>query len=386
MKILNSRRISNKIAELMEIKQASSMLNMVITNTIANNSIIPSDVGRLRKEAEYMHEQMQDFTVDHIMLLLLVEGMIDPYFGNTPELMDFFMNWLAAESKVFDKTEFNQNAYIQNIRFDNQVSGDYELRYHDSMPYEVDIYNVPKRITELCVDIPRVSCFTERFEYPCIFQKSIKETWMSVSPNEVYTMEKSIKNANGKVLTLGCGMGYFAYMASRKSDVESVTIIELEQDVIDLFEQYILPQFENKEKINVIKANAVDYLRNIEDGEYDYCFADIWIGIADIAPYFSVKEIGRKFKKTKMDYWIEDSFGILLAQYVWIEILKSFSEACNLPSAEMDMEIGDELEKRKAKYISELLKDVSITKPEHIDYYMDPKNIIVLIDNTDIIF
>ena len=87
-----------------------------------------------------------------------------------------------------------------------------------------------------------------------------------------------------------------------------------------------------------------------------------------------------------MDYWIEDSFGILLAQYVWIEILKSFSEACNLPSAEMDMEIGDELEKRKTKYISELLKDVSITKPEHIDYYMDPKNIIVLIDNTDIIF
>lgn len=105
-----------------------------------------------------------------------------------------------------------------------------------------------------------------------------------MSPNEVFTMEKPIKNAKGKVLTLGCGMGYFAYMASIKEDVESITIIELEQNVIDLFEKCILPQFENKDKIKIVKADAVEYLRNTEDGVYDYCFADIWIGIEDIAP------------------------------------------------------------------------------------------------------
>ena len=74
---------------------------------------------------------------------------------------------------------------------------------------------------------------------------------MSVTPNEVYTVQPAIDNAKGKVLTLGCGMGYFAYMASLKEEVESITIIELEQDVIDLFENSILPQFENKDKIYI---------------------------------------------------------------------------------------------------------------------------------------
>ena len=49
----------------------------------------------------------------------------------------------------------------------------------------------------------------------------------------------------------------------------------------------------------------VEYLRNVEDGVFDYCFADIWIGIEDITPYFAVKEIGRKLRK-KIDYWIEE--------------------------------------------------------------------------------
>ena len=73
---------------------------------------------------------------------------------------------------------------------------------------------------------------------------------MSISPNEVFTMDQPIKKAKGKVLTLGCGMGYFAYMVSLKEDVESITIVELEQSVINLFEIYLLPQFENKDKIN----------------------------------------------------------------------------------------------------------------------------------------
>lgn len=253
------------------------------------------------------------------------------------------------------------------------------------MPYEVDIYNIPKRIDQLHIDIPRVSCFVEKFEYPVIFQKSIKSTWMSVSPNEVFTMEREIENAKGKVLTLGCGMGYFAYMASLKEKVESVTIIELEQSVIDLFETCILPQFENKEKINIIKADAIEYMRNIEDGLYDYCFADIWIGIEDIKPYFAVKEVGRKWRKTKIDYWIEESFAILLSSNVWIEILKSFYETSNIEIPSVDYKFTED-DVRKEEYIHKLLDGIEITKPEHIDYYLNPKNLIDMINRTDLIY
>jgi len=386
LKVQNTRRIAEKLMEMMQLKEASSMVNTIITHSIAANSIIPPDQDALRKQAELIHKEMPEYSVDKIMMLLMVEAMIGPYLEQQPEVMEFFMNWLAAESKVFDVNEFNENPYIKDIDFSNQTNGDYELRYHKLMPYELDIYNVPKRVDELCVDIPRVSCFPQEFKYPVIFQKSIKSTWMSVSPNEVFTMEKPIKNAKGKVLTLGCGMGYFAYMASIKEDVESVTIIECEQSVIDLFEACLLPQFKNKDKVTVIKADAIEYLKNMEDGAFDYCFADIWIGIEDIVPYFAVKEIGRKLRKTKIDYWIEDSFAILLASNVWIEIMKSFSEANNISVPEVDDSILTDLDKRKDAYIHKLLEDVEITKPEHIDYYMRPQNIISLIDRTELVF
>lgn len=386
MKVLDTRRIAEKLMQLMEIKQASSIVNMIITNSIAAGPIIPPDPAALREEATLIQKEIPEYTVDRIMMILMIASIIGPYLKQKPEVMKFFMNWITAESRVFNVKEFYENPYIKNIDFENQSNGDYELRYHDMMPYELQMYNVPKRINELCVDIPRVCCFPEEFKYPVIFQKSIKSTWMSVSPNEVFTMEKPIKNAKGKVLTLGCGMGYFAYMASIKEEVESITIVELEQSVIDLFENCLLPQFEYKEKITIVKGDAVEYLREMEDGAFDYCFADIWIGITDMVPYFAVKEIGRKLRKTKMDYWIEESFAVLLASSIWIEIMKGFSEAKRLEIPQVDEDISTELDKRIGTYIKKLLEKEEITKPEHIDYYMNPQNIISLIDRTDLIF
>lgn len=384
MKISNTRHITEKIMQSMQIKEISSTVNMIITNSIDSYFSIPPEPDKLRKEAELIQKEVPEYSVDRIMMLLMVESMIEPYLEQQPEEMGVLMNCIAAESKVFDVEKFNKNPYIQNIDFTNQENGDFELCYDVMMPYELYIYDIPKRIKELYVDIQRVGCFTEEFKYPLIVQKSIKSTWMSISPNEIFTMSSPIKNAKGKVLTLGCGIGYFAYMASLKEDVESVTIIELEQNVIELFENYLLPQFENKEKITIIKADAIEYLRNMEDGEFDYCFADIWIGIYDIEQYLAVKQIGRHLRKTKMEYWIEESFAIFLSNYVWIEILFAFSN--NIGISLIDEHIITGLDKRTMKYVQELLQDVEITKPEHIDYYMDPKNILNLVNITQIIF
>lgn len=129
---------------------------------------------------------------------------------------------------------------------------------------------------------------------------------MSVTPNEIITMKEPINIAKGKVLTLGCGLGYYAYMVSIKEDVESVTIIENSDEVIELFEINILSQFKNKEKINIIKADAIEYMKLLDDGEFDYCFADIWISNTYNQLYIELKKLHHKFKLMKMDYWIED--------------------------------------------------------------------------------
>ena len=386
MRIQNTRRNMEKMAMLMDLHMASSTVNTVLTNMINDNSMIPSDIDQLRAEAIKLQSQMKNTSVDKIMMMLMVEGMIAPYIGNDARMFDFFMNSLLNECRVFDVSEIQDNPYVKDIDFKDRRSGDFEFRYHSFMPYELDIYDIPKKIIEYDVDIPRISCFTEKVEYPVIFQNSIKSTWMSVSPNEINTMKQPIRNAKGKVLTLGCGMGYFAYMASLKADVESITIVEREKSVIDLFTSFILPQFKTKDKITVIKDDAIEYMMNLEDGLYDYCFADIWIGVMDFEPYIKTKEVCKRFRKMKMEYWIEDAFGILLSSHIYIEMLKAFSKNMNVPLGNMnDNEFPiPENEKKLADYVARLVENVEIEKPEHIDYYLTPRNITSLLDRTEI--
>lgn len=375
-----------KMAMLMDLHMASSTVNTVLTNMINENSMIPSDIDKLRAEAIKLQSQMKNTSVDKIMMMLMVKGMIAPCIGNDARMFDFFMNSLLNEGRVFDVSEIQDNPYVKDIDFKDRRSGDFEFRYHSFMPYELDIYDIPRKIIEYDVDIPRISCFTEKVEYPVIFQNSIKSTWMSVSPNEINTMKQPIRNAKGKVLTLGCGMGYFAYMASLKADVESITIVEREQSVIDLFTSFILPQFKTKDKIKVIKDDAIEYMMSLEDGLYDYCFADIWIGVMDFEPYIETKEVCKRFRKMRMEYWIEDAFGILLSSHIYIEMLKAFSNNMNVPLGNMnDNEFPiPENEKKLADYVARLVENVEIEKPEHIDYYLTPRNITSLLDRTEI--
>lgn len=390
MKLANTKRINEKIREIAQTRQALDMINAIVTNEIANSSLPQEAIEPTIAEAIEQRKQMdnnngKDYSVEKIAMLLAIETLVRITIPVDTKILDFYMNCLAPESMVFDAEEFNNNPYIKNIDFHNQKQGNYELCYQNYQPYEFSIYDIPKHIDKIHIDIPRIGCFKEEFEYPGIRQIDNERTWMSVTPNEVYTVQPAIDNAKGKVLTLGCGMGYFAYMASLKEEVESITIIELEQDVIDLFENSILPQFENKDKIKVIKADAIDFMKDINDGEYDYCFADIWIGIDHIEPYFAVKEVCRHLRKTKVDYWMEDAFATLLTYNVWNEIIKSFSKINNLEVSNPNPD-PSETDLRKEAFIHRLLKNVEISKPEDVDFYLTPKNIIKLINKSKLTF
>lgn len=384
MKIANTKRIREKIMMIQQSRQLLNTINAVVSTQIANSIIEPEALKILQEQAKNIKHD--SISVERLTLLLYIDAMTDMLLpGYNNEVKDFYMRSIRDETIIYDVNEIKNNPYIKNISFSNQQFGDYELCNQSFAPYELSFYDAPNHIDKVHIDIPRIGCFAEKFKYPSIRQISQDSTWMSVTPNEIVTMQNAINNATGKVLTLGCGMGYFAYMASLKSDVESITIIELEQDVIDLFEKYILPQFENKDKITIIKSDAIEYMKNVSDNDYDYCFADIWIGIADIEPYFAIKEVCRHLKKTKIEYWIEESFAAILSSCIWGEILKAFSKSNNLDIPKPEFELPDR-ELRKKSYIHRLMKNIEISKPEDIDYYLFPKNIIKLINKTKICF
>jgi hypothetical protein len=102
------------------------------------------------------------------------------------------------------------------------------------------------------------------------------ETWMSLSPHEIESQEPGCLYANGHTVIMGLGMGWIALSAALNPSVKKVTIIELDQDVIRLFnETRVLQQvpMETSVKISVVHADALDW-RPSEPT--DFLFADIW--------------------------------------------------------------------------------------------------------------
>ena len=151
-----------------------------------------------------------------------------------------------------------------------------------------------------------IGVFDKDYIYPSI--SLYDQEWMSLNQHEIRTMETPIALARGKVLTLGLGLGYFAFMASNKEEVKEVHIVEMDLELIQLFNKYLLPLFPYKEKIHIHKADAYHFIDEISDGDYDYIFSDLWQDVSDgVLSYIKLKEKFVLFKHTTCAYWIEGS-------------------------------------------------------------------------------
>lgn len=91
-----------------------------------------------------------------------------------------------------------------------------------------------------------------------------KIDWMSDSQFEVETAQEFITKARGDVLMCGLGLGFL--ISHIIDNIDHLTIIEKEQEVINLWTN------PNPEKINIIKGDAFDGV----EGQFDIIYFDIW--------------------------------------------------------------------------------------------------------------
>lgn len=158
---------------------------------------------------------------------------------------------------MLETTKYIDNPYLKNIRFPDTATRHWKFTHYSYRPYEAFICNdidIDRNLRE----VPQIGFFRERFAYPAVEQDG--REWMAVKPSEIETMREPIEEATGRVVTCGLGLGYFAYMVSEKPDVTSVDIVERSEEAITLFEEHILPQFPNKEKIRIIRRDAFEFL------------------------------------------------------------------------------------------------------------------------------
>ena len=222
------------------------------------------------------------------------------------------MKW---DTKLLRPEDFQANPYfkkLSSITFDrNDWSlSKKKLEAYSLFPYEEEYHYASNYLLKMSL-----AFFDKDYIYPSI--SLIGNEWMSLNPYEIRTMETPILTARGKVLTLGLGLGYFAYMVHLKDEVKEVHIVEMDKGLIDIFYENILPLFEHPEKIHIHKADAFRFIGTINDGDYDCIFSDLWHDASDGLPmYLKLKSRFNAFKRTQCLYWIEGALVTYLRTLV----------------------------------------------------------------------
>jgi len=202
--------------------------------------------------------------------------------------------------------QFVDNPYYRNLHFPEVHSEDWEFRWVKYQPYEAFLCDDIALLPDYR-EIPAVGSFDREVAYPMVLQN--EQEWMAVKPSEIATMQTALNKVSGEVFTFGLGLGYFTYMASQKPEVSSITVVEQDAQVINLFNQYLLSQFPEKQKVKIIQTDAVDFLQHdFYKCKCDYLFVDLWHDVSDgLSMYLKVKAQEKQFPNVKFLYWIEKS-------------------------------------------------------------------------------
>ncbi len=211
--------------------------------------------------------------------------------------------------KRLSPKEYSENPYFINVRPKAKKDGSFRLDYLKKPSHVGFVYDEMVVKGRFYEETTPFGYFDKPFEFLALLEK--ERIWMSVTPHEINTMKDAIDKAKGKVITLGLGLGYFAYMVHLKDEVSKVTVIEKDSRVIKLFKENILPFFPHKEKIEIVEGDAIEYMKNASP--FDYMFADLWHFAIDGLPlYLKLNKFEEKYPSSKFDYWIEPSMLILI--------------------------------------------------------------------------
>lgn len=219
--------------------------------------------------------------------------------------------YIAPALKKLETAPYRNDPFYQQVRLPEKTLGEWQLTHQQYAPYEMFCYDDTAEMED-GREIPCIGYFTETFRYPAVLQKG--RLWMAITPNEVETMKADIAAAHGNILVLGLGLGYYAFMTAQMENVSRVTVVELDEKVIRLFEEELLPQFPNKEKIRVIHADAFSYVeKEAAKEQYDFVYADIWHDVLDGTPmYLRFRALEKHVPGADWRYWVEKSMLIWL--------------------------------------------------------------------------
>lgn len=346
MKINLTKNVINYINKMYDIMEDNKNLSSMFLDILYNSKNIANN---LNNKKSYFENIKSMFELDESFL-------------------NYYKNYhLNNAFNLLDINEYKNNPYVKNIKLDKViVDKNHKFENLNYIPFECFLYkNI--EIGNDYLEHYKLGYFNDNYSYITLLED--ESIWMLITPHEINTMKEAVDEAYGKVITFGLGLGYYAYMCSLKENVESVTIIEKDKKIIELFKEFILPQFKNKEKIIIINDDAIKYCENKID--YDYGFVDIYKDEQDGLVLY-IKMYQNLVKQNfHVDYWIEEGMIIILRRALitlLYEITHNLYNECNDT-------FFDELISK----FNEITKNLSIENKKDIDLFLSIDNIKSLI-------
>ncbi len=209
---------------------------------------------------------------------------------------------LFENARHLSPSLIEDDPFMKEVKVREKHKGRFLLTHAEYAAHELFLYDMPDLSSRIVT--PKLGFFSKKVRFPTLYEGAMP--WISVCPSEVLSMSEQIKAAHGKCLVLGLGLGYYAFHTALKSEVESITVVELSETVIELFEKQLLPFFPHREKLKIVKGDAIAFMENVQTNDYDFCFADIWEGVVDGLPlYRKIRPHEKRLPNTEFTYWLE---------------------------------------------------------------------------------
>ena len=203
------------------------------------------------------------------------------------------------EQKILDKDFFKllEKPAVPHLR-ERQI-GEFKIKI-DTIPAEKEMTIVSPR-NWLLMGYKQQKAI---FDYPKPIFKLFrnKRLLMSDSPQEIFLQYDAYKNAHGRILTSGLGLGMSPTLFAEKDNVSEVIVIEISKEIIKLCKP------KNK-KIKVINDDIWHFLKTTKE-KFDYIYIDIHYSTGCMEYLHTIlpmrKLLKKRFPKVQADFWGEE--------------------------------------------------------------------------------
>lgn len=127
--------------------------------------------------------------------------------------------------------------------------------------------------------------------------------WMSITPSEIESQEIGLAAAHGHTVVLGLGMGWLAGNVALKPEVDHVTVVERDGNVLALmrtlgvFDQLPL---EGRHKLEIVQADALEWRPS---ASVDTLQADIWEKFVEGGKLSDVRRMQENIAARSVYFW-----------------------------------------------------------------------------------